>query len=409
MAFIQTGLTPDSKGRLGRTDHYSFSYDNSLQNTLTNPTGVEPARTNAVIAGCEADFKLMSGWFSGVGLDVSSPITVNVSQNPGGAKWVKSGGTLTITINPGGGGANFIRYLLVAEMTEQFMRAQKKGWFGSGTEGSAGEGLSRFLSSQLLASLGDPIPPAGFDNSNDWMSSTRADSVNTINPTDDGPDAATGCSLLFIYYLFRQLGFGIKDIASAGSANLAGVYKTLTGDATDPFPFFKQILDASYPNGTEIAGSNRDNPFPLALSLVEPQWIITPLDNKKWLLIVTGTGVVNLLCRHRSGWRRETVHVLPDFNPAFSFAGNDLENNTVVFQAEQYSTYGSANSIFDQSTAVNAGFAVDAIRPLFADGARGIIAGSGIEIDVAVQDVDAALLRVAYQLTAVGRFVVTSK
>src|SRR5262249_41523274 len=148
-------------------------------------------RTNAVIASCEADFVLMSKWFNNIGLDVSAPFTVNVTQNNGGAKWSASGSTLTVTINPGNAGADMIRYLLVSEMTEQFMRSQNAGWFGSGTEGSAGEGLSRFLASQLLASLGASVPPAGFQNSNQWMISSRADAVNTINPTDDGPDATT--------------------------------------------------------------------------------------------------------------------------------------------------------------------------------------------------------------------------
>jgi hypothetical protein len=79
----------------------------------------------------------------------------------------------------------------------------------------------------------------------------------------------------------------------------------------------------------------------------------------------------------------------------------------VVLEAEQYATYGSLNSIFDKDTSVNAGFAVDAFRPFFSDGDRGIINGSGIDLDIAVQDVDATILRVGYQLTAVGKFVIT--
>jgi hypothetical protein len=47
-----------------------------------------------------------------------------------------------------------VRYLLVSEMTEQFMRAQGLGWYGQNTEGSQGEGLSRFLAAQFLASTG---------------------------------------------------------------------------------------------------------------------------------------------------------------------------------------------------------------------------------------------------------------
>ncbi len=52
------------------------------------------------------------------------------------------------------------------------------------------------------------------------VKTARADFVNNINLTDDGPDAVTGCSLLFIYYLFSQLGFGITEIVAAGASTL---------------------------------------------------------------------------------------------------------------------------------------------------------------------------------------------
>lgn len=60
MVFITTGLTKNAQGNEGVTAHYAFSYDKTLQKTAANPTGPEPARTNAVIAGCENDFNLMS-------------------------------------------------------------------------------------------------------------------------------------------------------------------------------------------------------------------------------------------------------------------------------------------------------------------------------------------------------------
>src|SRR5262249_25980613 len=37
----------------------------------------------------------------------------------------------------------------------------------------------------------------------------------------------------------------------------------LTGDANDPFPYFKSLLDAAFPGTTSIPGSNPDNPYPL--------------------------------------------------------------------------------------------------------------------------------------------------
>jgi hypothetical protein len=260
MALITTGLTNG-----GITTRYQFQYDSSLQQTAANPGGSEPARTNQVIAACEGDFNLISGWFGNIALDVNFTIPVNVTQNGGGASWSLSSGNLTVTINPANGNATLVRYLLVAEMVEQFMRAQGLGWYGQNTEGSEGEGLSRFLAAQFLAVNGLGATPAGFANSNSWLNSPRADFVNNINPTDDGPDAVTGCSLLFIYYLFSQLGFRVNAIVAAGANTLGGVYRNLTGDTADPFPFFKQLVDTAFPGTSTITTGNLDNPFPLGI------------------------------------------------------------------------------------------------------------------------------------------------
>src|SRR6516225_8190529 len=162
MALTTTGLTNG-----GVTAHYNFQYDNSLA-PPSNPSGPEPARTNAVIAACENDFNLMVGWFGNIALDINFPVTVNLIPpgQPGacaqvGACWSLSSGKLTVTIsdrNLNTIGASTVRYLIVSEMDEQFMRAQRSGWYGSGTEGSEGEGLSRFLAAQILAlnGLGNP-------------------------------------------------------------------------------------------------------------------------------------------------------------------------------------------------------------------------------------------------------------
>lgn len=262
MAQITTGLTSG-----GQTTHYAFTYEDSLQKTAANPSGPEPARTNAVIAAAEGDFTQMTGWFGGTALDVSFRIPVNVLNAGGGAGWSLSGGNLTVTIKPTATGtATDIRYLLVAEMTEQFMRAHGKGWYGTNTEGSEGEGLSRFLARQLLDTNGLGAPPSGFGNSNAWLASTRDDWVNNVKGTDDGPDEVTGCTLLFIWYLFSQLGFSIEQIVAAGAPNLGQAYRNLTGDNSDPFPFFKRLMDTSFPGTATItSGSNQDNPFPLGI------------------------------------------------------------------------------------------------------------------------------------------------
>jgi hypothetical protein len=66
-------------------------------------------------------------------------------------------------------------------MTEQFMRAQGVGWFGNGTEGSAGEGLSRFLAYQFLIIKNLADERTDFFNSNIWMASSRSDFVNVTS------------------------------------------------------------------------------------------------------------------------------------------------------------------------------------------------------------------------------------
>jgi hypothetical protein len=100
----------------------------------------------------------------------------------------------------------------------------------------------------------------------------RNDFVNNINKTDDGPDAITGCSLLFIYYLFSQLGYTVDQIVAAGAPTLAGVYNNLTHDSGDPFPYFKALVDSAYPSTSTIAGPDLDNPFPLAMPLQVWTW-----------------------------------------------------------------------------------------------------------------------------------------
>jgi hypothetical protein len=259
MAYVTTGLTNG-----GVTTHYKFSYDEALG----GPGGSEPARTNAVIAACETDYNLMSGWFGG-GLTVTG-MTVQVTTQSNGASWNGSASSSTIQLKAQGASFSnnpaYLRYLLIAEVTEIFMMTQNKGWFQGGNEGSKGEGLSRFLSGQFLAENG--FLSVGIDAdyavADLWLNSARQDFVNTA-PDDNGYNATNGCTTLFIYYLFHQLGFSINQIVNAASATLAGVYKNLTADPNDPFPLFKQLLDARFPSHTSsaVAGPNFDDPWPL--------------------------------------------------------------------------------------------------------------------------------------------------
>jgi hypothetical protein len=170
-----------------------------------------------------------------------------------------------------------VRYLLVAEVVEMFMLSQNKGWFApdGSNEGAAGEGLSRFLSTEFLVQSGLGTAMPGFDTAGLWLNSNRLDYVNNIDEYDHAPDEKSGCATLFIYYLSYQLGYNIQRIIAAAAPTLAGVYRNLTGDSADPFPRFKQMLDQAFPrtkpDGTPITsvvpGPNPDNPYPLNQSV----------------------------------------------------------------------------------------------------------------------------------------------
>lgn len=134
------------------------------------------------------------------------------------------------------------------------------GWWGTGNEGSSGEALSRFLSTEFLTANGLGSPPAGFLLGNSWMNSVRQDFVNGVDVGDHSPDARNGCGTIFLNYLHTQLGFSIKTIIAAAAPDLAGVYRNLTGDNGDPFPFFKRLLDSAYPGTTTITSARQDNP-----------------------------------------------------------------------------------------------------------------------------------------------------
>jgi hypothetical protein len=410
--FITDGLTNG-----GLTTHYAFSYDKSLQQTVTNPSGLEPARTNAVIAGCENDYVLMFDWFGGINLLVSIPLAVHVCNLCCGA-----GGGPPIKMMPGSGDATLCRYLIVSEVTEHFMHAQNKGWYApdGSDEQSCGEGLSRFLAQQFLVLTGLGITEPGFEISPSWLNSSlpptdphstqvesspmtaltaavddthttldvgnartlafassyivqveseqmlvtdadsgaktltvqrgyngtmaathaagtlvfhnygeRADYVNVTLEADYAIDAATGCAMLFLYYLRVQLGFSIKDIiaaapgASHAGTCLRGVYRNLTSDDSDPFPFFKQLLDNAFPPDqlSTIPGTNLDNPWPLgSLSFwgVKDTW---GHDEASDLINTSGGTYPNGFWLMLEGFNRQVTGSATPSTPLVAFTG----------------------------------------------------------------------------------------
>lgn len=161
-------------------------------------------------------------------------------------------------------------------------------------------------------------------------------------------------------------------------------------------------------------------------------WLITPaalaaneapprsINDQKWLLVLSGVGICNATGQAANDWKRGSVHIFPDIESPINFA---LDTHAIPrppqgssyllsFALEQWSPYSSISSIFDQSTAVNAGFAVDDWRPSpFGTGTNVLnnqpVAQlfNGIVVDIAVRDVDAYLYRVGYNITLLGRIV----
>jgi hypothetical protein len=306
---VTTGLTNG-----GVTTHFNFFYDPNIGGT----GGVEPARINQLLAAgtggkpvIENDFDWLQAQFAGIDMTKarSFPILVHVTSvvEPGyNASW-----GWPLVMNAGTYPSTLLRSMFISEVSETFMLAQDKGWGysnGAQNEESCGEALSLFLTVQfqlakslgttwlmngtpatwLNTSLPDSNPASTeFDATGQYGPSgthygSRVDYVGSVKPwAGNGP--ATGCCMAFLYYLFHQLQFtSIPGIISAapgvdssnnvnGGSCLKGVYKNLTGDDSDPFPYFAWLLSVAYPPDqfASIVGTNSDDPWPLgSLSFV---------------------------------------------------------------------------------------------------------------------------------------------
>jgi hypothetical protein len=273
----------------GKTQHYAFTYDSTAFLSSTDPEdGCDLC--NALMNVVEQDFTLMQSRFPNV--DFSTQWTfsfaVKVTQQSStvqyGDRWTVAGPTISLT-SPTGMSVDFPRYLLIDEVTEMFMAVQRNGWgiwtdSSSGqtfTEGSDGEGLSRFLGVQMLINNGldlsilyQPSIEESWWIAPEWLSTTdRPDYINlNPDPSDNKFDAINCCTTMFVWYLYKQLGFPIQSIINnKGVGNtMASTYNQLTEVLGNPFPFFSRLLANTYPPGSyNRLGSDLDNPFPLGI------------------------------------------------------------------------------------------------------------------------------------------------
>ena len=253
------GQTTQGLPNGGKTGRYAISYEESLPDA----SGLLLARD--LMNTCDEDFDLMAGWFAGTDFEFSFPVKVQLENAVGGASWddpadisLPFGYSPTVQVKAvmptPEAGVDFVRYLLVSEVTEMFMASKDNGWFeptsllSGDNEGSKGEGLSRFLGHQfqLARALNDRY--LDFEVVPLWLNSPTRPNYVDNHPDDINPDAITGCTTCFLYYLHDQLGYGITDMINAGAATLGGVYQKLTG-RSDGWQSFIDLVNLHYPMG----------------------------------------------------------------------------------------------------------------------------------------------------------------
>lgn len=159
-------------------------------------------------------------------------------------------------------------------------------------------------------------------------------------------------------------------------------------------------------------------------------WLITPaalavnqprpqsIHEQKWLLVLSGVAVSNVKGNSEAQWLQETLHLIPDLLGPLNSAINRYsipqppEGGLRTFQVEQWSPFAAMSSVFNQAVSNNSGFAVNVWRPNpFGDGIDAFSGNpvknifTGIQVDVAVRDTDAFLIRVSYNITLLGKIV----
>ena len=218
------------------------------------------------------------------------PFTIYVATGEFGGRHAGCDGTEIFLSPVTGTGGDFVRFLMVAEVSEVMMAAQHRGW---NCKASAGEGLSRILATERYPAQLTVYASAGI-----WLDTSNRPDWVTNNESSDTDELATGCSTLFLNYLHKQLGFSISAIVGAAAPTLAEVYTALTG-RTDAFARFSALLQERFPIGTPCDLTN-DNPFPIAIGDVTPSAAVAAggdqfvfwkgTDNNLWQAIKRGGG-----------------------------------------------------------------------------------------------------------------------
>jgi hypothetical protein len=178
---------------------------------------------------------------------------------------------------------------------------------------------------------------------------------------------------------------------------------------------------------TNFAGQNwLITPAALAVGESPP----TKIYDQKWLLVLSGVVIADL--KGTGGdWDHQTVSFIPDMAGADDPSATSGPLNWAIsrwsiprptgaagadyitrFSVEGWAPSAALSAVFNQGQSVNSGFAVDAWRPNhfgsgteFGSNAQIGNIFNGINVDVAVSDVDAWLYRISYNITLLGKIV----
>jgi hypothetical protein len=251
----------------GNTANFQVQYEDTLAN-LANVRN----NANALLAVIENEFTFATNAFatpSGkFGASHRQVVNFNLADGSG-ANNSGYGSAINLDAQSGNGNASDaagrVGMLFENEWVEILMSLSGGKWNAGD---SMGEGLSQFFGIIRFQTghYSYYTRAGGRFFTEIWMNTVpRQDWVTQTKGTDrDIP--SFGCALGFIFYLNRQLNFSINQIIAAGASNLATVYKTLTADDSNPYPFFSGLLEHVFPSSatTTLPGPVFDNPFPLA-------------------------------------------------------------------------------------------------------------------------------------------------
>jgi hypothetical protein len=258
----------------GQTQHFVVKYEDTLPHA--------ERRAASLLANCEKDYQTLCQLFgytediltaSKTGLYEIHVISDNLAHNYG---YSPKGGLITIDSLEGATdqalGDDGALALFVAEFAEVIMSYQN---YGSSTKGwdpsaSNGEGLSRFCASFLHPdSYYTVIRPTA--DVNTWLQSTTRTDWISKNELTDSDDDSYGCSVLFLYYLYGQLGYKVVDILKASLPNLEEVFHSLT-KRSGGYAEFTGFLSQYLPLGN-TPQQYTDDPFPFVASQARGVWL----------------------------------------------------------------------------------------------------------------------------------------